>query len=171
MRGFVVLAIAIGLVVYGFSRLSAPPVAPAMVAQLPPSKPPLPVVSPPPRQAAPQTQQARSAAPLDITPSAQQPAKQPSRQASPGQPEPSKSKRAAEVLTAAAIAALIVEESRRAYHAGGRPCACPDDTMRNGRACGGRSAYSRPGGAAPLCYPTDVTAEMIKNYRAQVAQR
>jgi hypothetical protein len=26
--------------------------------------------------------------------------------------------------------------------------------MRNGRACGGRSAYSRPGGAAPLCYPS-----------------
>jgi hypothetical protein len=55
------------------------------------------------------------------------------------------------VLTAAAIAAIIVQASRDQYHAGGRPCACPDDTMRNGRACGGRSAYSRPDGAAPLC--------------------
>jgi hypothetical protein len=55
-------------------------------------------------------------------------------------------------LTAAAIAAIIVQASRDQYHAGGRPCACPDDTMRNGRACGGRSAYSRPGGASPLCY-------------------
>jgi hypothetical protein len=52
-------------------------------------------------------------------------------------------------LTATAIAAIIVQASRAQYHAGGRPCACPDDTMRNGRACGGRSAYSRPGGASP----------------------
>jgi hypothetical protein len=67
-------------------------------------------------------------------------------------------------LTAAAIAAIIVRASRAQYHAGGRPCACPDDTMRNGRACGGRSAYSRPGGAAPFCYPSDVTAAMIDTY-------
>jgi hypothetical protein len=66
-------------------------------------------------------------------------------------------------LTAAAIAAIIVQASRDQYHAGGRPCACPDDTARNGSACGGRSAYSRPGGAAPLCYPSDVTAAMIKS--------
>ena len=31
-------------------------------------------------------------------------------------------------LTAAAIAAIIVQASRDQYHAGGRPCACPDDT-------------------------------------------
>jgi hypothetical protein len=81
-------------------------------------------------------------------------------------------KRKAEVaLTAAAIAAIIVQASRDQYHAGGRPCACPDDRMRNGHACGGRSAYSRPGGASPLCYPTDVTAAMIENYRSRVAQR
>jgi hypothetical protein len=52
-------------------------------------------------------------------------------------------------LTAAAIAEIIVQASRAQYHAAGRPCACPDDTMRNGRACGGRSVYSRPGGASP----------------------
>src|SRR5215470_9791701 len=61
--------------------------------------------------------------------------------------------RKAEVaLTAAAIAAILVQASRSQYHATGRPCACPDDLMRNGRTCGGRSAYSRPGGASPLCY-------------------
>jgi hypothetical protein len=75
------------------------------------------------------------------------------------------------VLTAAAIAAIIVQTSRDQYHATGRPCACPDDTMRNGRACGGRSAYSRPGGAAPLCYPSDVTAVMIESYRQRQASR
>jgi hypothetical protein len=80
-------------------------------------------------------------------------------------------KREAQVLSAVAIAALIVKESRSAYYATGHPCACPDDRMRNGHACGGRSAYSRPGGATPLCYPTDVSAEMIGNYRARLAQR
>jgi hypothetical protein len=74
-------------------------------------------------------------------------------------------------LTAAAIAAIIVRASRDQYHAGGRPCACPDDTMRNGRACGGRSAYSRPGGASPLCYPSDVPAAMIESYRQRTASR
>lgn len=31
-------------------------------------------------------------------------------------------------------------------------CECPYDLMKNGRACGGRSAYSRPGGHKPRCY-------------------
>jgi hypothetical protein len=31
-------------------------------------------------------------------------------------------------------------------------CDCPYDLMRNGRACGGRSAYNRPGGRSPVCY-------------------
>jgi hypothetical protein len=74
------------------------------------------------------------------------------------------------VLTAAAIAAIIVKTSRDQYYATGHPCACPDDLMRNGRACGGRSAYSRPGGAAPLCYPTDITAAMIESYRQTAAR-
>jgi hypothetical protein len=90
------------------------------------------------------------------------------------QPSPSSSqpdtKRKVEVaLTAAAIAAIIVKASRDQYYATGHPCACPDDLMRNGRACGGRSAYSRPGGAEPLCYPTDVTQSMIEAYRKTAA--
>jgi hypothetical protein len=87
-------------------------------------------------------------------------------------PSASDAKRKVEAaLTAVAIAAIIVQASRAQYHAGGRPCACPDDTMRNGRACGGRSAYSRPGGASPLCYPRDVTAAMIQSYRERAASR
>lgn len=31
-------------------------------------------------------------------------------------------------------------------------CDCPYDLMRNGRRCGGRSAYSRPGGRSPQCF-------------------
>ncbi len=34
-------------------------------------------------------------------------------------------------------------------------CSCPYDTDRAGRRCGGRSAYSKPGGASPKCYTTD----------------
>jgi hypothetical protein len=58
---------------------------------------------------------------------------------------PDTKRKAEAALTAAAIAAIIVKASRDQYYATGHPCACPDDTMRNGRACGGRSAYSRPG--------------------------
>jgi hypothetical protein len=86
-------------------------------------------------------------------------------------PRPESKRKVEAALTAAAIAAIIVKASRDQYYATGHPCACPDDTMRNGRACGGRSAYSRPGGAAPLCYPTDVPAAMIESYRQRQASR
>ena len=71
-----------------------------------------------------------------------------------------------ETVDTAKVIALILAASRAAYHARGRPCACPDDTMRNGRRCGGNSAYSRPGGARPLCYPTDVSPDMLARYRS-----
>ncbi len=44
-------------------------------------------------------------------------------------------------------------------------CPCPYNTDRAGRRCGGRSAYSRPGGASPICYESDVTDKMVENYR------
>jgi hypothetical protein len=72
-------------------------------------------------------------------------------------------------LSAAAIAALIVRDSRQSYYATGHPCACPDDLTRTGRRCGNMSAYVRPGGAAPLCNVSDVSAEMIARYRANAA--
>jgi hypothetical protein len=82
----------------------------------------------------------------------------------------SDAKRKGEVaLAAAVIAAIIVQASRDRYYATGHLCACPEDLMRNGKLCGGRSAYSRPGGAAPLCYPTDVTPAMIETYRKNAA--
>lgn len=59
----------------------------------------------------------------------------------------------------------IIHESRQEYYASGHPCACPDDRARNGSSCGRRSAYSRPGGAAPKCYPKDVTKGEIQDYR------
>ena len=60
------------------------------------------------------------------------------------------------------IRKVLIAESRAEYDGN---CPCPYDTDKAGRRCGKRSAYSRPGGAAPLCYDHDVTPEMIQAYR------
>jgi hypothetical protein len=49
-------------------------------------------------------------------------------------------------------------------------CPCPYNTDRAGRRCGRRSAYSRPGGAAPLCYESDVTSRMVDEYRKRTRE-
>jgi hypothetical protein len=43
-------------------------------------------------------------------------------------------------------------------------CPCPYFSDRAGRSCGRRSAYSRPGGYAPLCYLTDITDDQAQAY-------
>jgi hypothetical protein len=35
-------------------------------------------------------------------------------------------------------------------------CPCPWSTMKNGRKCGKNSAWSKPGGAKPICYSSDI---------------
>jgi hypothetical protein len=65
-------------------------------------------------------------------------------------------------LTDDAIAKLIIQESIAQYSG---QCACPYGQMKNGKACKGRSAYSKPGGKSPVCYGSDVTADMIKQWR------
>lgn len=62
----------------------------------------------------------------------------------------------------AAIKQKIIQESINNYSGN---CPCPYNTARNGSRCGKRSAYSRDGGYAPICYAEDVTAQMIKNYK------
>jgi hypothetical protein len=44
-------------------------------------------------------------------------------------------------------------------------CPCPYNADRAGRRCGGRSAYSRRGGYAPLCYASDVTQKMVDDHK------
>ena len=56
----------------------------------------------------------------------------------------------------------MIQESIRNY-AGN--CPCPYNTDRAGRTCGARSAWSKPGGAAPLCFPGDITDQMLKRWR------
>ena len=65
-------------------------------------------------------------------------------------------------LTDAQIKQLLIDESIAAYSGN---CPCPYNTARNGSRCGRRSAYSRAGGAEPLCYPKDVSAELVQGYR------
>ncbi|MGK9174959.1 hypothetical protein KXR87_17350 [Yokenella regensburgei] len=62
----------------------------------------------------------------------------------------------------------IVEVSIAAYPG---PCACPFNQTRNGSLCGKRSAWSKPGGYAPICYVSEVTPEMVKAWRAQPGRR
>lgn len=56
----------------------------------------------------------------------------------------------------------IIEQSISTYPG---TCACPYNSTRNGRLCGGRSAWSRAGGYSPICYKKEVTPEMIKQWR------
>ncbi len=49
----------------------------------------------------------------------------------------------------AQIKQRLIRESIASYSGS---CPCPYNTDRAGRRCGARSAYSRPGGAAPICY-------------------
>lgn len=65
------------------------------------------------------------------------------------------------------IRSAIIQASRNAYYATGHPCACPYDHARNGSMCGGRSAYSRPGGASPKCYPQDVSEAEVAAFRGR----
>ena len=67
----------------------------------------------------------------------------------------------------AEIKQAIIQQSLASYPG---PCPCPYNTMRNGRQCGGNSAYSKPGGYEPICYETQVTPQMIRLYRQQHGQ-
>jgi hypothetical protein len=64
--------------------------------------------------------------------------------------------------TDAQIRQDIIAASIAAYRGN---CPCPYNVDRRGHRCGARSAYSRPGGAMPLCYERDVTEKMVDDYR------
>ena len=64
----------------------------------------------------------------------------------------------------AAIRQAIVRQSIAVYSGS---CPCPYSTDRAGRSCGRRSAYSRPGGESPKCYPADVSAAEVRAWRGR----
>ena len=62
----------------------------------------------------------------------------------------------------------LVQASIAAYPGA---CPCPENLTRSGARCGKNSAYSKPGGAQPLCYPIDVSDAMVTRYREQLPKR
>ncbi|WP_420878731.1 hypothetical protein [Rahnella aceris] len=61
-----------------------------------------------------------------------------------------------------AIKQAIINESIESYPGN---CPCPYNSARNGSSCGKRSAWSRAGGYAPICYKDEVTQEMINKWK------
>ena len=69
---------------------------------------------------------------------------------------------AKQVQSTQQIKQKIIQESIEDYPGN---CPCPYNTASNGSRCGKRSAYHRAGGYTPICYPEEVTHQMIKNYK------
>jgi hypothetical protein len=65
-------------------------------------------------------------------------------------------------LSDAEIRQIIIQHSISQYPG---VCACPYSITRNGSKCGGRSAYSKPGGFSPLCFPKDVPEDYVERYK------
>lgn len=69
-------------------------------------------------------------------------------------------------LTDDEVKAALIKQSIEAYP---RRCPCPYSLDSAGRQCGARSAWSKPGGATPYCYPADITSDMVREWRAKHA--
>ena len=65
-------------------------------------------------------------------------------------------------LSDGAVRKAIIQNSINSYPGN---CPCPYNSASNGSRCGKRSAWSRPGGYAPLCYPKDVSDTQVKQYK------
>lgn len=65
-------------------------------------------------------------------------------------------------LTDDQIRKALIQNSINQYSGS---CPCPYFSDRGGRRCGGRSAWSRPGGASPLCYSTDISDKDVLRIR------
>ncbi|WP_156120176.1 hypothetical protein [Aeromonas finlandensis] len=61
----------------------------------------------------------------------------------------------------------IIQESIDSYPGN---CPCPYNHARNGSRCGKRSAWSRAGGYAPICYKEEITDEMVSEWRGRAGR-
>ncbi len=66
-------------------------------------------------------------------------------------------------LSDAQIKQRIIRQSIAEYPGS---CACPYNSARNGSSCGRRSAWSRGGGYAPMCYARDVSKAQVNAWRS-----
>ncbi len=67
----------------------------------------------------------------------------------------------AEAQTVSTIKRQMIQESIARYPGN---CPCPFSRASNGSRCGGRSAWSRPGGRSPLCYGDDISDAMVRSW-------
>ncbi|WP_304168016.1 hypothetical protein [Lonsdalea britannica] len=68
------------------------------------------------------------------------------------------------ILSDEQVKKAIIQDSINEYPGN---CPCPYNSAKNGSRCGGRSAWSRAGGYAPICYDSDVSKQMIEEWRRQ----
>ena len=90
-------------------------------------------------------------------------AKTPPSKSAPVRKAPSKDAKKKQEPSDSRIRKILIQESIDEYPGN---CPCPYKLASNGSSCGGRSAWSRAGGYSPLCYPKDVSDEMVQEYRA-----
>ena len=62
----------------------------------------------------------------------------------------------------------IIQRSMNSYSGS---CPCPYNRDRANRRCGKRSAWSRPGGYAPICYESDVTRSHLVSFFARLGKQ
>lgn len=67
-------------------------------------------------------------------------------------------------LTDDQVKQRIIDDSIASYPG---TCACPFNTARNGSSCGRRIAWSKAGGASPICYKKEISKAMIKEWHQQ----
>lgn len=53
----------------------------------------------------------------------------------------------------------------------GGQCGCPDDLDERGQICGERSAYTRSGGARPICDPSAIPDHHLAIIRARIVEK
>lgn len=67
------------------------------------------------------------------------------------------------LLTDSEVRRNIIKESLS--HFSGK-CPCPYSRQRSGRICGESSAYKKSEDSSHICFPEDVSDEMVLRYRA-----
>lgn len=67
-----------------------------------------------------------------------------------------------EALTDEQVRQVMIRESVSSYPGN---CPCPWNSDAAGHRCGKRSAHTRPGGYAPLCFPHEISDEQVRAFR------
>ena len=70
--------------------------------------------------------------------------------------------------TAKEIKQFIIKSSISNYSGN---CPCPYNRASNGSKCGKRSAWSRPGGADPICYESDISPELLTFWKEKIFEQ